>query len=80
MNSQTENYIALKPIAERFNEIAKNMTDSEIKHVIVSVLEKQARSFCESYFENFMEDLFDNDKFADEARNAIIRTLTGRLK
>jgi hypothetical protein len=31
MSNQTENYIILKPIAERFNRIANSITDDEIK-------------------------------------------------
>jgi len=31
MKSQTENYIILKPIAERFNRIANSISDDEIR-------------------------------------------------
>lgn len=34
MNNQTENYIVLKPIAERFNEVSKTISDEDIKYII----------------------------------------------
>jgi len=34
MNNQTENYIILKPIADKFNDVAKQITDDEIKNII----------------------------------------------
>jgi len=34
MNNQTDNYIILKPISERFNEVAKTLTEDDIKTLI----------------------------------------------
>lgn len=34
MNKQTRDYIVLKPIAERFNEVASQISDDEIKSII----------------------------------------------
>ena len=34
MENRTESYIILKPIAERFNRIAKEISDEEIKNLI----------------------------------------------
>ena len=39
--TQTESYIVLKPIAERFSRIANAITDDEIKDMIKSSLLKQ---------------------------------------
>lgn len=39
MNKQTTEYIALKGISERFNEVAKSFTDEEIKSIIKSTLQ-----------------------------------------
>lgn len=36
MNKQTENYIILKPIAERFNRVALEITDEDIRYIIIS--------------------------------------------
>ena len=39
--TQTESYIVLKPIAERFSKIANSMTDDEIKMLIKNGLKEQ---------------------------------------
>jgi len=44
MSEQTENYIVLKPIAERFNRISKSITDEEIRSLIKSELRDQMRN------------------------------------
>ena len=41
--NQTENYIVLKPIAERFNHIASDITDGEIRSLIKSELREQLK-------------------------------------
>ena len=38
---QTESYIVLKPIAERFSRIANEISDDEIKRIIVRQLKEQ---------------------------------------
>lgn len=40
---KTESYIILKPISERFNKIANEITDDEIKGLIKSELQRQFR-------------------------------------
>ena len=39
--NQTENYIVLKPIAERFSKVASEMTDSDIEMIIKDVMEER---------------------------------------
>lgn len=34
MTNQTQDYITLKPIAERFKEVANSISDEEIKSII----------------------------------------------
>lgn len=41
MNKQTEDYISLKPLADRFREVANSVTDDEIKRIIIGKLEKK---------------------------------------
>jgi len=43
MNNQTENYIILKPIAERFNRIAKKVSDEDIKYIIKEAMREQIK-------------------------------------
>lgn len=44
MNRQTEDYIKLKPIADRFKEIATSITNDEIKAIIKEELREQIRN------------------------------------
>ena len=39
--NQTENYIVLKPIAERFSKVASEITDSDIKTIIKDVMKER---------------------------------------
>lgn len=41
MNKQTADYISLKPLADRFREIANSISDDEIKNIIVKKLEEK---------------------------------------
>lgn len=62
---QTENYIVLKPIAERFNRIASEITDDEIRNIIKTEMRNQlsninffgvVRDCLEEYVEDNFED------------------------
>jgi len=66
--NQTENYIILKPIAERFNRIANSISDDEIKSLIKNEMRDQLKRINFSsqieeiifdYIENNQEDIFD---------------------
>lgn len=41
MNKQTADYISLKPLADRFREVANSISDDEIKNIIVKKLEEK---------------------------------------
>ena len=41
MNRQTEDYISLKPIADRFKNVANSITDDEIRNMIKNSLQRQ---------------------------------------
>ena len=41
MNRQTEDYISLKPIADRFKDVANSITDDEIRNMIKNSLQRQ---------------------------------------
>ena len=61
MSEQTENYIVLKPIAERFNRIANELTDEDIRNIIKSELRNQIQkldftSEIETIVEDYIED------------------------
>ena len=44
MSRQVQDYITLKPIAERFKEVAMSISDDEIKALIKEELREQIRS------------------------------------
>ena len=41
MTQQTENYLILKPIAERFNRVTAEITDDDIKYMIKSLMKEK---------------------------------------
>lgn len=41
MNKQTADYLSLKPLADRFREVANSISDDEIKNIIVKKLEEK---------------------------------------
>lgn len=43
MTKQAQDYIILKPIAERFKEVAMSIPDDEIRDIIKDELRKQVR-------------------------------------
>ena len=63
MKSQTENYIILKPIAERFNKIANSITDDEIKSLIKDEMRDQLKRInFSSQIEEIIYDYIDNNQ------------------
>lgn len=47
MSKQTEDYIKLKPIADRFKEVGMSISDDEIKAIIKEELREQIRNQVE---------------------------------
>lgn len=68
MNKQTEDYIKLKPIAERFKKVAATINDDEIKAIIKGELREQIRNqvkfgaVINDWIESWLEDN-DNCEF-----------------
>ena len=44
MSEQSTNYIVLKPIAERFNKVAKDISDEDIKYIIKQAMAEQIQN------------------------------------
>jgi hypothetical protein len=61
--NQTENYIVLKPIAERFSRISKTITDDEIKNLIKQELREKIKTI---HFESTIEEIVGNYLEANE--------------
>ena len=63
MKSQTENYIILKPIAERFNKIANSISDDEIKSLIKDEMRNQLKRInFSSQIEEIIYDYIDGNQ------------------
>lgn len=64
MTNQTQDYITLKPIAERFKEVAATISDDEIKSIIKDELREQIRTQVDfgSTIEQWVEDMLNDDE------------------
>lgn len=79
MNEQTENYIILKPIAERFNKVAKEITDDDIKYIIKEELKKQIKGVFDFSRISEMSDEYI-EEHEDEIKEMIANSIEERLK
>lgn len=79
MSEQTENYIILKPIAERFSKVAKEITDNDIKYIIKEAMKEQIKGIFDfSKLNEFTEEYIDKNE--DEIKEAIADCIYSRLK
>ena len=63
MKSQTENYIILKPIAERFNRIANSISNDEIRSLIKDEMRDQLKRInFSSQIEEIIYDYIDSNQ------------------
>lgn len=78
MEKYTENYIILKPIAERFNRVASEITDDDIKYIITSMMKEK---IAESINFNVVSDIINEyvDTHAEEIVHAAMDSLARRL-
>ena len=66
MNNQTESYIVLKPIAERFSKVANELTDGDIRSIIMAEMRDQLKTID---FRRSVESILIT--WADENEEAI---------
>ena len=78
MKQQTENYLILKSIAERFNRVASEITDDDIKYIIKSLMkEKIAEAINFGVVSDIINDyLYDHQ---EEIAHAAMECLAKRL-
>lgn len=79
MTEQTENYIILKPIAERFNEIAKSFSDEEIRSIIKETMREQiSKAFDFDRVQDIVDEYIDNhsDEIAEMAKDSISKRMS----
>ena len=64
MTKQTQDYVTLKPIAERFKEVAMSITDDEIKSIIKEELRNQIRDQVDFGYTigQWVDDMLENDE------------------
>lgn len=79
MTQQTENYIILKPIAERFNRVANEITDEDIRYMITSLMkDKIAEAIDFSAVSDIVNDYITDH--AEEIAHAAMDSLAKRLE
>lgn len=79
MTQYTENYLILKPIAERFNRVASEITDEDIKYIIKSLMkEKIAEAIDFSIVSDIINEYLDEHK--EEIAHAAMDSLAKRLE
>ena len=62
MTQQSENYLILKPIAERFNRVASEITDDDIKYIIKQVMKDKIQDAIDfSVVEEKLIEWIDNN-------------------
>lgn len=62
MTEYTENYLILKPIAERFNRVASEISDDDIKYIIKQVMrEKIADAINFDCVTDVLQEWIDNN-------------------
>lgn len=75
MTQQSENYLILKPIAERFSRVASEITDDNIKYIIKQVMrEKISDALDFSVVQEKLNDWVDDnsDKIVHAMQEAIM--------
>lgn len=76
MANQTEDYLSLKPLAERFQEAANRITDEELDCIIQSKIEEQIEKQIDfSSFGTAIEEVIENWFEDNENCNFVLDTL-----
>ena len=82
MSKQTEDYISLKPIADRFREAAKSISDEELREIVKDGLRSKVREeldCMELPLEEIVESWFEDEKNVAWILNSLKEPLENRL-
>lgn len=82
MNKQTEDYISLKPIADRFREAAKSISDEELREIVKDGLRSKVRedlAFVNLPLEEITESWFEDEKNVAWILNSLKESIENRL-
>jgi len=78
MTEQTENYLVLKGISERFNKIASEITDEEIKRIITRTLQEKLENLTFiGQLDEIIENYLESNK--DEIVYILKKSITDKL-
>lgn len=81
MEKQTEDYLSLKPLAERFQEAANRITDEELGYIIKSKIKEQIEEQIDfSSFGTAIEETIENWFEDNENCNFVLDTLRESVK
>ena len=83
MKNQTRDYITLKPIAERFKQIASTISDDEIKDIIKSELRRQIQEQVDfgSTISQWVDDMLeDDDSWMELVRDCMKKSIKEKFK
>jgi len=76
--NQTENYVILKPISERFNRIAKEITDDELKQITKDTLKEQLKSTVNFWrLQEMLEEVMEERE--EEIKAMIMESMKKKL-
>lgn len=79
MPKQAENYIILKPISERFNRIAEEMTDDDISWMIKDELRAQLNTIDFKWeIQDIVSEYIENNK--DKISEMVERSIQNKFK
>lgn len=77
--SQTENYIVLKPIAERFSKVASEISDDDIRLIIKDVMrERIANAINFSEITDKISEFVENNE--ELITHAVLDSIAKRLE
>ena len=78
MTQQSETYLILKPIAERFGRVASEISDDDIKYIIKQVMREKIAEAIN--FDDITEKLQDwVDENSDMVVHAMMDSISERL-
>lgn len=82
MNKQTEDYISLKPIADRFREAAKSISNEELREIVKDGLRSKVREELDCInlpLEEITETWFEDENNVEWIINTLKESIENRL-
>lgn len=82
MSKQTEDYISLKPIADRFREAAKSISDDELREIVKDGLRNKIREEMDNInipLEEITESWFEDENNVEWIINTLKESIENKL-